>query len=107
MDLPDNRVPAPFRDDIAMEPPRLSTRAVTEAPIRVHVMGDADGTATVSDVGLSPRPAPRAGGSADAEAIAGVAARLDASLARAQGGSVLRRGRGAWTPPRGLLPIPP
>jgi len=46
--IPGNRVLGVFRNDFAVRAVRLSVAAMIEAPIRLYVTEDADGTATLS-----------------------------------------------------------
>ena len=48
IDIPGNRVLGVFRNDYAVRAIRLSVPAMIEAPIRLYVTEDADGTATLS-----------------------------------------------------------
>jgi len=48
IDIPGNRVLGVYRNDYAVRAVRLSVAAMIEAPIRVYVTEDADGTATLS-----------------------------------------------------------
>jgi len=48
IDIPGNRVIGLFNNDFAVRVLGLSTAAMIEAPIRVYVTEDADGTATLS-----------------------------------------------------------
>lgn len=48
IDIPGNRVLGVFRNDYAVRAVRLSVPAMIEAPIRLYVTEDEDGTATLS-----------------------------------------------------------
>jgi len=48
IDIPGNRVLGVFRNDYAVRVIRLSVPAMVEAPIRIYVTEDADGSATLS-----------------------------------------------------------
>ncbi len=48
IDIPGNRVLGVFRNDYAVRAVRLSVPAMIEAPIRLYVTENADGTATLS-----------------------------------------------------------
>jgi len=48
IDIPGNRVLGVFRNDYAVRAVRLSVPAMIEAPIRLYITEDGDGTATLS-----------------------------------------------------------
>ena len=79
--IPGNRVIGVFSNDHAVRLLRLSTPAMVEAPLRLYVTEDADGTATLSYVRPTERLAPYAADSADPAAFAALAVELDAALA--------------------------
>lgn len=76
--IPGNRVIGLFNNDFAVRTLRLSTAAMIEAPIRVYVTENSDGTATLSYKLPSAVLAPYM---ADAPDLAAVAAELDAAFA--------------------------
>lgn len=76
--IPGNRVIGLFNNDFAVRTLRLSTAAMIEAPIRVYVTENSDGTATLSYKLPSSVLAPYM---ADAPDLAAVAAELDAAFA--------------------------
>ncbi|WP_092646947.1 DUF302 domain-containing protein [Jannaschia faecimaris] len=78
IEIPGNRVIGLFNNDFAVRTLRLSTAAMIEAPIRVYVTENADGTATLSYKTPSSVLAPYA---ADAPGLAEIAAELDAAFA--------------------------
>ncbi|WP_306418066.1 DUF302 domain-containing protein [Jannaschia formosa] len=78
IEIPGNRVLGLFNNDLAVRVLRLSTAAMIEAPIRVYVTENADGTATLSYIRPSIRLAPYAEG---ALGLDGIAAELDAASA--------------------------
>ena len=80
IEIPGNRVLGVFRNDYAVRAVRLSVPAMIEAPIRLYVTEDADGTATLSYKTPSHVFAPyMAEGGPDLEALA---QELDAVFAR-------------------------
>ena len=79
--IPGNRVIGLFNNDVAVRLLRLSTPAMIEAPLRVYVTEDGDGTATVSHVVPSVRLAPYRDSSADPAAFDALAAELDSAFA--------------------------
>ncbi|MEM9798156.1 MAG: DUF302 domain-containing protein [Pseudomonadota bacterium] len=78
IDIPGNRVIGLFNNDFAVRILRLSTPAMIEAPIRVYVTENSDGTATLSYKLPSEILAPYA---AQAPGLAAIAAELDAAFA--------------------------
>ena len=81
IEIPGNRVIGLYNNDFAVRLLRLSTPAMIEAPMRIYVTEDADGTATVSHVVPSVRLAPYRDDSADRMAFDAIAAELDAAFA--------------------------
>lgn len=77
IDIPGNRVIGLFNNDVAIRLLDASTHAMIEAPIRVYVTENADGTATLSYVRPSVRLAPY-----DAPGVAAIAAELDTVFAQ-------------------------
>ena len=86
IEIPGNRVIGLYNNDFAVRLLRLSTPAMIEAPLRVYVTEDADGTASVSHVVPSVRLAPYRADSADPAAFDAVAAELDAAFAAVMAG---------------------
>ena len=80
IEIPGNRVIGLFNNDFAVRMLRLSTPAMIEAPVRLYVTGNADGTATLSYVPPSERFAPYADGAADPDAFAALTAEMDAAF---------------------------
>lgn len=78
IEIPGNRVIGLYNNDFAVRVLRLSTPAMIEAPIRVYVTENADGTATLSYKLPSEVLAPYI---ADVPALAEVAAELDLAFA--------------------------
>ncbi len=78
IEIPGNRVIGLFNNDFAVRILRLSTPAMIEAPIRVYVTENADGTATLSYIPPSRRLAPYI---AETPELAPIAAELDAAFA--------------------------
>lgn len=78
IEIPGNRVLGLFNNDFAVRLLRQSTAAMIEAPIRVYVTENTDGTATLSYVRPSVRLAPYADG---APGVSSIAAELDAAFA--------------------------
>ena len=81
IEIPGNRVIGLYNNDFAVRVLRLSTPAMIEAPMRVYVTENADGTATLSYKRPSAILAPYAADSADADALAAIGAELDAAFA--------------------------
>lgn len=81
VDIPGNRVIGVFSNAHAVRLLRLSTPAMIEAPLRLYVTENADGTATLSYVRPTERLAPYAADSADPAAFAALAVELDEALA--------------------------
>jgi len=78
IDIPGNRVIGVFNNDFAVRVLRLSTAAMIEAPVRVYVTENADGSATLSYKLPSTVFAPYI---SDAPELAVVAAELDGLFA--------------------------
>lgn len=76
--IPGNRVIGAFNNDFAVRILEMSTPAMIEAPVRLYVTENADGTATLSYKAPTAVFAPYA---AEAEGLAEVAAELDAAFA--------------------------
>lgn len=85
IDIPGNRVIGIFNNDAAVKILRLSPHAMIEAPVRLYVTENTDGTATLSYKLPSVVFAPYAddGGAALAEIVAGLDARFAAIAAAA------------------------
>ena len=81
IEIPGNRVLGLFNNDFAVRILRLSTPAMIEAPVRVYVTEDADGTATLGYVRPSVVFAEYVADSADPAAFRAVLAELDAAFA--------------------------
>lgn len=81
IEIPGNRVIGVFNNDFAVRTLRLSTAAMIEAPIRVYVTENADGTATVSYKLPSVVFAPYVPDAADPDALRAIGAELDAIFA--------------------------
>ncbi|WP_179379966.1 DUF302 domain-containing protein [Jannaschia marina] len=82
IDIPGNRVIGLFNNDFAVRTLRQSTAAMIEAPIRVYVTENADGTATLGYKLPSAVLAPYA---ADAPGLGEIGAELDAAFAAVAG----------------------
>ncbi|SFI34645.1 DUF302 domain-containing protein [Jannaschia pohangensis] len=78
IDIPGNRVIGLYNNDFAVRVLRQSTAAMIEAPIRVYVTENADGTATLSYKLPSAVLAPYM---TEAPDLAAIAAELDAAFA--------------------------
>ncbi|MDB2407476.1 DUF302 domain-containing protein [Jannaschia sp.] len=78
IEIPGNRVLGLFNNDFAVRTLRLSTAAMIEAPIRVYVTENADGTATLSYIRPSQRLAPYA---VEAPGLEAIGVELDAAFA--------------------------
>ncbi len=78
IDIPGNRVIGLFNNDFAVRILRLSTAAMIEAPMRMYVTENADGSASLSYRLPSTVLAPYM---ADAAGLAEIAAELDAAFA--------------------------
>lgn len=79
IEIPGNRVIGVFRNDYAVRAIRLSVPAMIEAPIRLYVTEDGDGSATLSYKTPTAVFAPYAAEGGDA--LAALAAELDAVFA--------------------------
>ncbi|CTQ50632.1 DUF302 domain-containing protein [Jannaschia donghaensis] len=78
IDIPGNRIIGLFNNDFAVRILRLSTAAMIEAPIRVYVTENTDGTATLSYKLPSAVLAPYV---TEAPALSDIAEELDAAFA--------------------------
>ncbi|WP_298432256.1 DUF302 domain-containing protein [uncultured Jannaschia sp.] len=78
IEIPGNRVIGLYNNDFAVRVLRLSTAAMIEAPIRIYVTENADGTASFSYVPPSVVFAPYMD---EAPGLAAIAAELDAAFA--------------------------
>ena len=79
--IPGNRIIGLFNNDFAVRLLRRSTPAMIEAPIRVYVTENADGTATLSYKIPSAILEPYAPGAADPEGLRAIGTELDAAFA--------------------------
>ena len=80
IEVPENRVIGVFNNDVAVRVLRLSTAAMIEAPMRLYITGNADGTASLSYKLPSAVLAPY--GDEGGAALADIGQELDATFAR-------------------------
>ncbi|KIT15792.1 DUF302 domain-containing protein [Jannaschia aquimarina] len=80
IEIPGNRVIGLFNNDFAVRLLRLSTPAMIEAPMRIYVTEDADGTATLAYKLPSRVLEPYAEDSADPDALRAIGVELDAAF---------------------------